>query len=417
MQLSDDCFAAGDRLMTTAEALDLLADRISPIGGTELQLLRHAMGRILAEDIVSDHNVPPHANSAVDGYAFAFDDLMPDAETYLQITGRSAAGHPFSGKSGSGEAVRIFTGAVIPVGCDTVAMQEDCDVDTHRVIIPPGLSHGANSRRAGEDVQNGDVVLTRGHVLRAQDLGMLASVGLAEIPVYQPIRVAVFSTGDEIKEPGGQLADGAIYDSNRYVLMSLLNALPVDVTDMGILPDNLASVASALRIAADDHDLLLTSGGVSVGEEDHVKSAVEESGTLHFWRLAIKPGRPLAMGQINGVPFVGLPGNPVAAMVTFLRFARPLLLGLAGGARVDPQLYRVRANFSYHKKPNRREWVRARLRTADDGTLEVEKFDRDGAGILRSLVESTGLVELPEEMTEVVPGTMVDFLPFAEVVS
>ena len=417
MQLSDDCFAAGDRLMTTAEALDLLADRISAIGGTESLPLRRAVRRILAEDIVSDHDVPPQGNSAVDGYAFAFNDLKPGADTHLRITGRSAAGHPVAGKSGRGEAVRIFTGAVMPTDCDTVAMQEDCDVDADRVIVPPGLSRGANSRRAGEDVQKGDVILKRGHVLRAQDLGILASVGLAEIPVYQPIRVAVFSTGDEVYEPGDKLAEGAIYDSNRYVLMSLLDALPVDVTDMGILPDDLTAVASALQLAADEHDLLLTSGGVSVGEEDHVRSAVEENGTLHFWRLAIKPGRPLAMGQIKGVPFVGLPGNPVAAMVTFLRFARPLLLRLAGGTHVDPQLYRVRAKFSHRKKLNRREWVRARLKTAGDGTLEAEKFSREGAGILRSLVESDGLVELPEEMTEVVPGTIVEFLPFAEVMS
>ena len=401
--------------MTTAEALDLLADRISSIGDIEFLPLRRAVRRILAEDIVSGHDVPPQGNSAVDGYAFAFDDLSTGSDTHLRIAGRSAAGHPVAGKPGRGDAVRIFTGAVMPPDCDTVAMQEDCDVNADRVIVPPGLSRGANSRRAGEDVQKGDVILTRGHVLRAQDLGLLASVGLAEIPVYQPIRVAVFSTGDEVTEPGDKLADGAIYDSNRYVLMSLLDALPVDVTDMGILPDDLASVASALQLAADEHDLLLTSGGVSVGEEDHVKSAVEESGTLHFWRLAIKPGRPLAMGQIKGVPFVGLPGNPVAAMVTFLRFARPLLLRLAGGTHVDPQLYRVRANFSHRKKHNRREWVRARLKTAEDGTIEAEKFAREGAGILRSLVESDGLIELPEEMTEVVPGTMVEFLPFAEV--
>ena len=403
--------------MTMAEALVLLAERIAPVGATEPLPLRGAVKRILAEDVVSERDVPPQGNSAVDGYAFAFDDLTPGHETRLRIAGRATAGHPTSGEPGGGEAVRIFTGALMPEGCDTVAMQEDCTAEADEVVIPPGLSRGANRRRAGEDVRTGDVVLTEGRLLRPQDLGIAASVGCTEISVYRPARVAVFSTGDEVREPGVPLAHGAIYDSNRYVLMSLLDGLPVDVSDLGILADDQQAVASALRDAARAHDLLITSGGVSVGEEDHVKNAVRQNGTLHFWRLAIKPGRPLALGQVNGVPFVGLPGNPVAAMVTFLRFARPLLLRLAGGTRVDPHLYRVRANFSHRKKPNRREWVRACLKSGPDGTLEAEKFAREGAGILRSLVESDGLVELPEEMTEVVPGTMVEFLPFAEVAS
>lgn len=415
MQLSDDCFATGDRLMTTAEALDLLAERIVPLGPTERLPLLQAARRILAEEIISDCDVPPQANSAVDGYAFAFGNLAPDSPTRFQVSGRAAAGHPASHKAGAGEAVRVFTGAVMPGGCDTVAMQEDCRAEGDEVVIPPGLSLGANSRRAGEDVEAGDVVLTQGQFLRPQDVGLAASIGLDELTVYKPIRIAVFSTGDEISEPGAELAAGAIYDSNRYVLLSLLGGLPVTVTDLGILPDNADAVAAALGAAASNHDALLTSGGVSVGEEDHVKTAVQRNGTLHFWRLAIKPGRPLALGQVNGVPFVGLPGNPVAAMVTFLRFARPLLLRLAGAKLVEPQLYRVRAEFSHRKKQNRREWVRVHLKPGKDGILEAQKFPREGAGILRSLVESEGLVELPEEMTEITPGTMVAYLPFSEV--
>lgn len=417
MQLSDDCFATGDRPMTTAEALALLAERITPVGAAERLPLRAAVGRILAEDIVSERDVPPAGNSAVDGYAFAFDDLAPGRETRLRLSGRAAAGRPSSRGSGRGGAVRIFTGALMPEGCDTVAMQEDCAAGADEVVIPRGLSRGANSRRAGEDVRRGDAILVKGHLLRPQDVGIAASVGRGEISVYRPIRVAVFSTGDEVREPGAALARGAIYDSNRYVLMSLLDGLPVDVSDLGILADDRKAVAAALRDAARAHDLLITSGGVSVGEEDHVRNAVQENGSLHFWRLAIKPGRPLALGQVAGAPFIGLPGNPVAAMVTFVRFARPLLLRLAGGTRVDPRLYRVRANFSHRKKPNRREWVRARLKPGADGTLEAEKFAREGAGILRSLVEADGLVELPEEMTEVAPGAMVEFLPFSEVTS
>ncbi len=417
MQLSDDCFATGDRPMTTAEALALLAERVTPVGATERLPLRAAVGRILAEDIVSERDVPPAGNSAVDGYAFAFDDLATGRETRLRLSGRAAAGRPAPRGPGGGSAVRIFTGALMPEGCDTVAMQEDCAADADEVVIPRGLSRGANSRRAGEDVRRGDAILVKGHLLRPQDIGIAASVGRGEISVHRPIRVAVFSTGDEVREPGAALGRGAIYDSNRYVLMSLLDGLPVDVSDLGILADDRKAVAAALRDAARAHDLLITSGGVSVGEEDHVRSAVEENGALHFWRLAIKPGRPLALGQVAGTPFVGLPGNPVAAMVTFVRFARPLLLRLAGGTRVDPRLYRVRADFSHRKKPNRREWVRARLKPGADGTLEAEKFAREGAGILRSLVEADGLVELPEEVTEVAPGAMVEFLPFSEVTS
>tara|TARA_Y100001960_G_scaffold315389_1_gene380844 strand:- start:523 stop:1782 length:1260 start_codon:yes stop_codon:yes gene_type:complete len=415
VQLSDDCFAVDDRLMTTAEALSLLSNRINPIGIPVTLKLRQAQKHILAEDVESNFDVPPRGNSAVDGYAFAFADLLEGDDTRLRIVGRAAAGHPTNVIPSRGEAIRVFTGAVMPNRLDTVAMQEDCQLDGDNVIIPHGLLLGANSRQAGEDVKIGDVVLRRGHLLRAQDLGIAASVGRTELTVYSPVRVAVFSTGDEIREPGDPLTEGTIYDSNRYVLMSLLESLPIEVSDLGILPDDPHAVANALRSAATEQDVLLTSGGVSVGEEDHVKNAVLENGSLYFWRLAIKPGRPLALGQVSGIPFVGLPGNPVAAMVTFIRFARPLLLNLAGGTNLEPQLYQIRANFFHRKKRNRREWVRARLKTGNDGALEAEKFPQEGAGILRSLVESDGLIELPEDMIEVLPGTMVEFLPFAEV--
>ncbi len=417
MQISDDCFAVDDRLMTTAEALSLLSDRINPIGISVTLTLRQSKNHVLAEDVKSDYDVPPRGNSAVDGYAFAFEDLQKSDDTRLRVVGRAAAGHPTNVVPGRGEAIRVFTGAIMPDGQDTVAMQEDCQIEGDGVIIPPGLLPGANSRQAGEDVEKGDAVLTRGRLLRAQDLGIAASVGRTELSVYKPVRVAVFSTGDEIREPGENLAEGAIYDSNRYVLISLLESLPIEVSDLGILPDDPNAVATALRSAAKEQDVLLTSGGVSVGEGDHVKNAVLESGSLYFWRLAIKPGRPLALGQVDGIPFVGLPGNPVAAMVTFIRFARPLLLRLAGSANLEPQLYRVRADFCHRKKRNRREWVRVRLNPGKDGILEAEKFAREGAGILRSLVESDGLIELPEDMTQVLPGTMVEFLPYAGVAS
>ena len=414
-QLSDDCFAYGGSLMTTAEALDPI-DRVTvPVTEVEPVGLRAAGGRNLAEDIEAERDVPPHPNSAVDGYAVYFDDLDAGAETRLKVTGRIAAGHPLARPPRRGEALRVFTGALMPDGPDTVMMQEDCRAEGDEVVISPGISRGANRREAGEDVTAGTTILRRGRRLRPQDVGLAASVGRVTIDVYRPLKVAIFSTGDEVREPGEDLAPGAIYDSNRYLIGALLDALGCEVSDLGILADDLETVRAALAGAAAAHDLLVTSGGVSGGDEDYVRTAVEALGRLHFWRLAIKPGRPLALGQVGTTPLIGLPGNPVAAMVTYVRIARPLILRLAGCAEVTPVLYRVRAEFDHDKKRDRREWVRARLTMGDDGTLGAEKFSRAGAGILSSLVGSDGLVELPEEMTHVTRGMMVDFLPFSEV--
>lgn len=420
-QLSDDCFAGADRMISTAEALSLLSERIVPVIETEQMALRAAAGRVLAEDIVADRNVPPHDNSAVDGYAVYFDDLDPTSEVVLPLAGRAAAGHPMDGAARRGAAVRIFTGAPTPAGegggpgPDTVLMQEDCVEEDGAVRIPPGIERGANRREAGEDIRAGSVILNRGRRLRPQEIGLAASVGRAEFEVFAPLAVAVFSTGDEICEPGEAAPEGSVYDANRYTLLALLDGLGCAVSDLGILPDRLDSIRDALDAAARDHGLIVTSGGMSVGEEDHVKAAVEALGSLHFWRLAIKPGRPIALGQVGRVPFVGLPGNPVAAMVTFLRIARPLILGLLGCTDVAPTLYRVRADFDHKKKENRREWVRARLAVDQSGALVAHKFPRDGAGILSSMVEADGLVELPEDLTRLEAGTMVDFLPFSEV--
>ena len=414
-QLSDDCFAAAHELMSTQQALDLIAARLGPVVVSERLPLRAALNRILAEDVIAPRAVQPHDNSAVDGYAFAFDGLCSGQKTRFKLVGRAAAGHPLDRPPAPGQAVRIFTGAVMPEGCDTVAMQEDCSEDGGHVAVPPGLKRGANRRRAGEDVAAGGTVLVAGQRLRAQDLGMAASIGRTELATCEPLRVAVFSTGDEVREPGQELAAGTIYDANRTILVALLESLGCAVTDLGILPDQFAEVRAALAAAAARHQLLITSGGVSVGDEDHLKAAVESLGQLHFWRLAIKPGRPLALGQIDAVPFIGLPGNPVAAMVTFVRFARPAILLLAGASDIAPNLYRVRADFAYTKKLNRREFVRARLVTDADGNLLARKFERQGAGILTSLVDSDGLVELPEDMIQLAAGTLVDFLPFNEV--
>jgi molybdopterin molybdotransferase len=415
VQLSDDCFAAGGAMMTLDEALGLI-DRIAgPIVGTEDVSVAHAIGRVLAEDVAAALDVPGSDNSAVDGYAVAFGDLATDAPTTLPVEGRAAAGHPLGRPARRGEAVRVFTGALMPEGADTVAMQEDCRREGERVIILPGLKRGANRRLAGEDVRRGQTALRAGIRLRPQDVGLAAACGRFQLRVREPLRVAVFSTGDEVRDVGQPLEPGTIYDSNRYVLAGLLAELGCRVTDLGILPDDAATLRAALARAAESHDLLITSGGVSVGEEDHVRGAIEALGTLHAWRVAIKPGRPIALGQIGRVPFVGLPGNPAAAMVTFLTLARALVLRLAGRSEIRPLTFPVRAAFAHRKKRDRREFLRVRLAAGADGIQEARPFPREGAGILSSLVEADGLVTLPENLTTLDPGVMVSFLPFSEV--
>jgi molybdopterin molybdotransferase len=414
-QLSDDCFAHGGRLMTTAEALERLTGRVSRVTEDEPVALAEGLGRILAEDLVAPADVPPHDNSAVDGYAVYFDDLDPAAETRLPIVGRAAAGHPLAGPAERGAAVRIFTGALMPAGPDTVMMQEDCRVEDGQVVIAPGIRRGANRRVHGEDIRAGARVLAKGQRLRAQDLGQAAAVGRTALHVSRPLKVALFSTGDELREPGAPLEPGCIYDSNRVTVSALLQGLGCRVSDLGILEDRAEAIRAALAAAAGDHELIVTTGGVSVGEEDHVKQAVDALGAIHFWRLAIKPGRPIALGQVARVPIVGLPGNPVAVVVTFVNLVRPLILSLMGGTDLLPHHFRVRAAFDHKKKKNRREWVRARLEADAEGGWQAIKFPRDGAGILSSLVDSDGLVELPEEMTYLKRGTLVDFLPFSEV--
>lgn len=418
-QLKDDCFAFGGELMKTAEAIEILKERTVPVVGGEAVRIKAAAGRILADDLVAPRDVPPHDNAAVDGYAVYFDDLGPEGPTRLPVTGRIAAGHPLGRPARRGEAVRIFTGAPMPAGTidagpDTVLMQEDCTPEGDLVVIPPGIKRGANRRKRGEDVKQGDKVLSRGRRLRPQDIGLAASLGSTELTVYKRLKAAVFSTGDEVVDPGVDLPPGGIYDANRYVIVALLESLGCEVTDLGILADRYETVRDSLMQAAATHDLIVTSGGASTGDEDHIRAAVEGLGRLHFWRLAIRPGRPLALGQIGRVPFLGLPGNPVAVMVTFLRFARPLVLGLAGCTEADPPYYRVRADFDYKKKEGRREWLRAKLFTNPDGSLSARKYAYDGAGILSSAVYADGLIELPEEMKTLKRGTMVDFLSFSE---
>jgi molybdopterin molybdotransferase len=418
-QLSDDCFAFGGALLGVDAALALIAERIVPVVGEDVVPLAAAAGRVLARDLVAAIDVPPYANSAVDGYAVAHADLSPDRETVMPVGGRAAAGHPLGRAARRSEAIRIFTGAPMPAGTDTVMMQEDCIAAGGQVRLQPGIKLGGNRRHAGEDVARGDVALPAGRRLKPADLGLAAALGNDRLTVFRPLRAALLSTGDEVCEPGAQLAAGAIYDANRHMLMALLTAQGCLVSDLGIRPDRAAALADALAAAAETHDLIVTSGGVSTGEEDHVRAAIEQLGRLDFWRLAIKPGRPVALGQIRSrdggsVPLIGLPGNPVAAALTFAILARPLILRLGGAAMPPPLTFPVTAGFAYRKKSGRREYLRASL-ARNGAAATAHRFKRDGAGILSSIVQSDGFAILDESLADIAPGMAIDFLPFSEV--
>jgi molybdopterin molybdotransferase len=418
-QLSDDCFAFGGTLLGVDAALALIAERVTPVVEAEIVPLAAAFGRILANDLVAGIDVPPHANSAVDGFAVAHADLLPDRETVLPVTGRVAAGHSLARPMAPGEAIRIFTGAPMPDGADTVMMQEDCDFADGRVRLKPGIKKGANRRHAGEDVARGSIALSAGRRLGPADLGLAAALGQGTLPVFRPLRAALLSTGDEVREPGTALGPGKIYDANRVMLAALLRRLGIVVDDLGIWPDRADTLADRLDAISAGHDLVITSGGVSTGDEDHVRAAIERLGRLDFWRLAIKPGRPVALGQIKAgqarsVPLIGLPGNPVAAALTFAILARPLILRLAGAAVVPPLTLPVQAGFSYRKRAGRREYLRASIER-DGAAAVARRFPRDGAGILSSIVQSQGFAILDEKVTELAPGATIEFLPFTEV--
>lgn len=412
-QLTDDAFAFGGDLMRIEQALALVAARVPPIADVERVPLKQADGRVLAQALNAPIALPAFDNSAVDGYAVAFANLTADAPSVLPVAGRIAAGHGAGHQAATGAAVRIFTGAPMPQGCDTVFMQEDVTLlEDGRVSLPKGLKRGANTRPRGEDVEEGSAVLPAGRRLDARDVALLGALGVAQVAVRRRPRVAVFSTGDELVEPGTALGPAQLYDSNRFSLLALLARAGCEVTDLGILPDRLEETQGRLGAAAQGHDLIVTSGGVSTGEEDHVKAALETRGTLHHWRLAIKPGRPVVLGSLGeGCAFVGLPGNPVAVFVTYAHVLRPIIAALSGAEVLPLPRQPVIADFDYRKKAGRREYVRVSLH-AEGGRLLARKYPVDGAGVLTSLTRTDGLVELSEETLTVAPGEVVPFLDY-----
>lgn len=413
-----DCCDTTDRLLTLAEALTAALQTIQPLGATESVPLFDAYGRILAAEVVARLDTPPGDHSAMDGFAVYLADLSREALTRLPVVAQALAGHPCSGIVPRGTAVRITTGAPIPEGPDAVIMQEQCQIGPSEawIVIEPNiaarLKPGENIRRRGEDVLAGTQLLPKSLRLRPQDIALAAGQGIAALEVIRRLRVAVASTGDELHEPGAELPPGAIYESNRYTLIGLLKRLGCAVTDLGILRDDRTILLSALREAAATHDVLLTSGGVSVGTADWVKDVIATLGRIEFWRLAVKPGKPVTFGRIGDCQVLGLPGNPVSVMISFLMFARPLLLKLMGAEPVESVRLRAMANFSFRRKTGRREWLRAQLQLDPEQGPLIQVYHTHSSGALSSLSWADGLVELPEECAGITPGDFVDYLPF-----
>ncbi len=417
--LINDCFLHDKDRLRHDDALKLLDERLHCIADTEAINSENALGRIVSQNIKAPHNVPLHTNSAVDGYAFNHDDLTGNP---LPITSRIAAGdlNPVPLKPNT--AARIFTGAAMPPNADTVAMQEDCTEIDGTVELPQTLKIGANCRQAGEDLQSGDRILQAGTRLKPADLAAIATVGFSRIPVFKQLKVALFSNGNEMRQPGASdrpLEPGEVYDANQPLLSALCGGLPLDITPMGIIIDEEQAAYDAIRDASTRFDIIITTGGASRGDEDHMLTTLDSLGSRHLWQLAVKPGRPMMFGQIKrsnpmgDCLFFGLPGNPVAAMVCFLLYVRPALLKLAGGPWYEPPRFKVPALFTLkNKKPDRREFLRGILKNNADGTMTVDKFARDGSGLVSSLREADGLIEIPEDATSVDAGDLVSFIPF-----
>jgi molybdopterin molybdotransferase len=408
-RLRDDCFAMpqGVEWVPVSDALARLRSALGPIEDTQTLHPTSALGAVLARDAVAQRSNPPRPNSAVDGYGFAHASTGDGVQKLPLVQGVAAAGRPFDGTVPAGNAVRILTGAILPKGVDTVVLEEDCAANATHVAFDGPAKFSANARAAGEDMKAGEIAVRAGQRLRAPDLALLSALNIAEVTVFRPLRVGVLSTGDEIIAAAGQPAEPhQIYDANRPMLLGLVQGWGYTPVDLGHVRDDPDEIAARLDSAA--VDVILTTGGASAGDEDHVSRLLRDRGTLSSWRIALKPGRPLALALWDGVLVIGMPGNPVAALVCAAIFARPSLSLMAGAGWCEPLAMHVPAAFSKQKKPGRREFLRARL---VDGAVEV--FASEGSGRISSISWADGLVELPDEACDISPGMLVRYLPYA----
>jgi molybdopterin molybdotransferase len=389
--------------MSVQQARDFIQQFLSPITATEKLSVRDSLGRVLAQEVVSPNNVPNHNNSAMDGFAFKYTNGIK----LIKIIGTAFAGKPFAGVVKASECVKIMTGAVLPEGCDTVVMQEKTVNKGEYINLLDVPRQGANVRLAGEDLKEGQVVLNKGHQLQAADLGLIASLGLSEVMVYRLLKVAFFSTGDELVSVGNPLAQGQIYDSNRYTIYGMLKRLGVQIVDFGAIPDQPDLLESTLLKAANENDVVITSGGVSVGEADYMKTLLRKHGEVLFWKINMKPGRPLAYGKVNHTHYFGLPGNPVSAMVTFYQFVRQALLILMGALVKPFPMFQVECTEHIKKAKGRTEFQRGVLYEVD-GLWKVKPLPNQGSGILSSMSQANCFIVLTEELGDCLPGTIVN---------
>lgn len=410
---TQDPYATPKGLLSVADARARIDALVTPINGTEQLPIRSALNRILAIPVISSINVPPYTNSAMDGYALNGTDLPVSGTIRLNIIGRAMAGAPFAGSVAPGQAVRIMTGAVIPEGADTVLMQEHVTADGEVIEIGSGHKTGQNVRMAGEDMAIGATVLAPGKQLLPAEIGVLASLGIAEVRVTRRLRVAFFSTGDELRSLGEPLEAGQIYDSNRYTLHGMLSRLGVEILDLGVIRDDRDAIRQAFKDAAEVADVVITSGGVSVGEADFVKQTLDEMGKVDFWKIAMKPGKPLAFGKLDDAMFFGLPGNPVSVMATFYQFVQPALQKMMGMSLLPALTLKVPCAVELKKEPGRLEYQRGILQSDVDGNMSVTTTGRQGSHVLSSMSQSNCFIILSAECTGVHRGDPVVVQPFA----
>ncbi|MDT8383221.1 MAG: molybdopterin-binding protein [Gammaproteobacteria bacterium] len=402
--------------LTVDQARNKILETVKPVTEVETLPIREALNRVLAETVRSSINVPAHTNSAMDGYAMCGADIPTDGTRELTVVGSVMAGKPLAIRISSGECARIMTGGKMPAGTDTVIMQEKVQRHDNSITITPAHKAGENVRQAGEDLASGETVFVPGRRLTPADIGMLASIGDATVTVFRKPRVAFFSTGDELCSVGQALGDGQIYDSNRYTLDGMLRRLEVEAIDMGVIPDDRGLIEAAFTSAAEQADILITTGGVSVGEADFVKETLEKLGQVGFWKIAMKPGRPLAFGQIEACQFFGLPGNPVSAMVTFYQFVQPAILRMMGIEDVVPKFLLLKTASPLKKRPGRLEFQRGMITTDSNGEMVVSSVGAQGSGILSSMSKANCFIELPLETSVVEVGDYVRVQPFAGMV-